>query len=258
MWTPLYEISEPKTLWDTVHQICRKCSVVCALAATPMKTTRCIEQCDFVTLLDAQPAKRMGRLVMRRVCVQELDLRFSDVAETFNELQERYESVVRHIRNLQKNCGCALNDDHLTISHCVGKICEEHRNKYTVFLSMKGYDFTLSVVPVGSPGQMNEHLVSPALRLAQEEVKCTSENTKAVISKGTTLQELIGWLLRSKVQMAEQVKKVAETYQEQGRLNENLEENMKQVRRAKELSLKYRQRAGEVLTEAAQIAGAPL
>lgn len=62
---------------------------------------------------------------MKRVCVPDLDLRFSDVAETFNELQESYENMVRHIRNLQKSCGCT-HSDHLTISECVAKIREEH------------------------------------------------------------------------------------------------------------------------------------
>lgn len=126
--------------------------------------------------------------------------------------------------------------------------------KYRVSLKIKGYDFSLCVVPVGSECDSEEEL-SSHLRSAQNELKGTSESAKATISKGTTLQELIGWLLRSKDQMAEQVKGVTATYQEQGRLNENLEENMKEVRRAKELSLKYRQQAGEVFTEVAQIAG---
>ncbi len=130
--------------------------------------------------------------------------------------------------------------------------------KHRVSLKIKGYDFSLNVVPVGSEGESEGEPLPPHLRLAQDEMKGTSESAKATISKGTTLQELIGWLLRSKDQMAEQVKAAAATYQEQGRLIENLEENMKEVRRAKELSLGYRQRAGEVLTEAAEIAGACL
>lgn len=125
-------------------------------------------------------------------------------------------------------------------------------------LKIKGYDFSLNVVPVRSEGESEEEPLPPRLRLAQNELKSTSESAKATISKGTTLQELIGWLLRSRDQMAEQVKGAAATYQEQGRLNENLEENIKEVRRAKELSLEYRQQAGEVLTEAAQIAGSYL
>ncbi|XP_035537246.1 uncharacterized protein si:ch73-345f18.3 [Morone saxatilis] len=206
---------------------------------------------------DAQTVKRIGRLVMRRVCVPELDKRFSDMAETFNEQQQRYEAMVQHIINLRQVYGCNHNDS-LALAECVGKIRDEHEAKYRVSLKIKGYDFSLSVVPAGPEGECEEEPLPPHLRLAQDELKGASESAKATISKGTTLQELIGWLLRSKDQMAEQVKGAAASYQEQGRLNENLEENMKEVRRAKELSLGYRQRAGEVLTEAAQIAGAYL
>lgn len=176
------------------------------------------------------------------------------MAETFNEQHERYEAMVRHITNLRQSYGCNQNDT-MALTECVGMIRDEHEARYRVSLQMKGYDFSLNVVPVG---ESEEEPLPPHLSLAQDEVKGTSESVKAIISKGTTLQELIGWLLRSKDQIAEQVKGAAETYQEQGRLNENLKENLKEVRRAKELSLGYKQRAGEVLTEAAQIAGAYL
>lgn len=69
--------------------------------------------------------KRTGRLVMRRVCVPELDKRFSDMAETFNEQQECYEAMIRHIRNVQQTYGCAHSDT-LFFSECLGKIREEH------------------------------------------------------------------------------------------------------------------------------------
>ncbi|XP_054462685.1 uncharacterized protein si:ch73-345f18.3 isoform X2 [Anoplopoma fimbria] len=203
---------------------------------------------------DAQTEKRIGRLVMRRVCVPDLDQKFSDVAEIFNEQHERYEAMVRHIRNLRQSCGCNYNDT-LALDECLGTIRAEHETRYRVSLKIKGYDFTLNVVPVI---EGEEEPMPPHLQLAKDEMKRTSEDAKATISKGTTLQELIGWLLRSKDQMAEQVKVAAVTHQEQGRLHENLEENLKEVRRAKELSLGYRQQAGEVFTEAAQIAGAYL
>lgn len=74
---------------------------------------------------DAQTVKRIGRLVIRRVCVPELDQRFSDMAETFNEQQERYEAMVRHIRNVRQTYGCNHNDT-LALAECVGKIREEH------------------------------------------------------------------------------------------------------------------------------------
>lgn len=98
----------------------------------------------------------------------------------------------------------------------------------------------------------------PHLQLVLGEFKLASESAKATLSKGTTLQEMIGWLLRSSDVIAEQVRGVAATYQEQGRLNENLEKNLKETRRAKELSLGYKQQAGDVLTEVAQITGANL
>lgn len=65
-------------------------------------------------------------MVIKRVGVPELDQRFSDMAETFNEQQEHYEAMVRHIRSLQQSCGCAPGDT-LSIAECVGKIREEYR-----------------------------------------------------------------------------------------------------------------------------------
>nr|XP_046274153.1 uncharacterized protein si:ch73-345f18.3 [Scatophagus argus] len=206
---------------------------------------------------ETQSVKRIGRLVMRRVCVSELDKRFSDMAETFNEQQERYEGMVRHIRNVQQTYDCNHSDT-LALAECVSRIRDEHEAKYRVSLMIKGYDFSLNVVPVGSTEEREEEPLPPDLQLARDELKGTSESAKATISKGTKLQELIGWLLRSGDQMAEQVKGAASTYQEFGRLTENLEENMKEARRAKELSLGYKQQACEVLTEVAQIAGAHL
>lgn len=205
---------------------------------------------------DAQTVKRIGRLVMRRVCVPELDQRFLEMAETFNKQQEGYEAMVQHIRNLQQSCDCA-HDDTLAFAQCFGKIREQEPT-YQVSLMMKGYDFFLSAVPVWSEGAGEGKPLPPRLQRAQNELKGASDSARITISKGTTLQELIGWLLRSHDKMAEQVKKAAETYQEQGRLSENLEENMREVRRAKELSQGYRQQATAVLTEAAQIAGAHL
>ncbi|KAL7381210.1 hypothetical protein ABVT39_002176 [Epinephelus coioides] len=203
---------------------------------------------------DAHIVRRIGKLVMRRVCVPELDQRFTDMAETFNEQHERHEAMVRHINNVRQIYGCNRNDT-LTLSECMGRIRDQHDSRYRVTLKLKGYDFSLDVVSVD---ESEEEPLPPHLRLAQDEVKGISESAKATISKGATLQEMTGWLLRSKDQMAEQVNAAAASYQEQGRLNENLEENMKEVRRAKELSLGYRQQAGEVLTEAAEIAGAHL
>lgn len=174
------------------------------------------------------------------------------MADTFNEQQERYEAMVQNIRNLQQSSD-STDIDKLSFVACLRNIRKEQEASYRVSLKMKGYDFSLSFAPVGLKGALPSNL-----RRAQKEVKGISEGVKATISKGTALQELIGWLLRSHDQMVEEVKEAAETYQEQGRLVENLEENMREVKRAKELSMGYREQAGEILIGAAEIAGAQM
>lgn len=128
-------------------------------------------------------------------------------------------------------------------------------SQFCISLKTKGYDFLLDVTPLKSAGESEEEPLPLHLKLAQGEIKAVSESAKATISMGTTLQEMIGWLIRTQGPMAEQVKTHATTFQEQGRLSGNLEENMNEVRRAKEMSLEYRKQAGEVFTEVAQIAG---
>lgn len=63
---------------------------------------------------------------MRRVCVPELDNRFLDMAETFNEQQECYEAMVRHIGNMRQTYCCTADNDTLFFSECLAKIREEH------------------------------------------------------------------------------------------------------------------------------------
>uniref|UniRef100_A0A3B3HPF1 Si:ch73-345f18.3 n=1 Tax=Oryzias latipes TaxID=8090 RepID=A0A3B3HPF1_ORYLA len=179
-----------------------------------------------------------GRLLMRRVNVPELDERFADLAQTFNDHQEGYETMVERIRNLQKGYDCT-RCDHMSLAECVGKIMQEW---------IKGYDFSLSVVPVSLESETEEEPLPPGLQHTQNEVRYISDGAKATISKSTTLQELTSWLLRSQSTMIEQVHEAAENYQEQGRLKENLKENMIEVRRAQRLIQEYKQRAGEVLT----------
>lgn len=81
---------------------------------------------------DAQTVRGIGRLVMRRVCVPELDQRFLEMAETFNKQQEGYEAMVQHIRNLQQSCDCS-HDDTLAFVQCLGKIREEQGEWHILF-----------------------------------------------------------------------------------------------------------------------------
>ncbi|KAM4725336.1 uncharacterized protein FYW61_013535 isoform 2-T2 [Anableps anableps] len=203
---------------------------------------------------NAPTVKRNGKLMMKRVNVAELDQRFTDMAEIFNEQQKHYEAMVGHIRKLKQSCD-STDVDSLAFAECIGKIRKEQETTYRVSLKMKGYDFSLMLDPVGPGGETEEEPLPPRLQSAQNECRGISDSAKATISKGAKLLQLISWLLQSNSQMVELVKGAAETYQDQGRLNNNLEENMKEVRRAKELSLGYRQQAEKVYTEAAQMAG---
>ncbi|XP_072303214.1 uncharacterized protein [Eucyclogobius newberryi] len=198
--------------------------------------------------------KRSGELVMRRVGVPDLDQRFSDVAETFNEQQHRFETTVHLLLNLQKRYACPQGGT-LALSNILRKIRDEHEANYRISMMLKGYDFSLCVIHTSSDDENHAEPLPYHLRRAIDEFKDISEAAKAIIAKGTTLQELIGWLLRCKDHMAEQVKGAAITFQEQGRLSENLKENMNEIVRAKELSMEYRQKAGELFIEAADIAG---
>lgn len=62
--------------------------------------------------------------------MDELDRRFSDVAETFNEQREHYETMVRSVRNVRQLYGCNSNDT-LALTECVVKIREEHGKRHS-------------------------------------------------------------------------------------------------------------------------------
>lgn len=64
-------------------------------------------------------------MVMRRVGVQELDRRFSDITEIFNKQHEHYETMVRCIRNVRQIYGCNSNDTP-ALNECLMRIREAH------------------------------------------------------------------------------------------------------------------------------------
>lgn len=111
------DMPQPEVLvWDAVVGSASCClkKPICILT---------VVVCFFVSCSDAPPVN--GKLVMKRVGVQELDQRFYVMAETFNEQHEHYENMVRHIRNVQQIYGCNSNDT-LALTECVMKIREEH------------------------------------------------------------------------------------------------------------------------------------
>ncbi|XP_030645270.1 uncharacterized protein LOC115825626 [Chanos chanos] len=187
-------------------------------------------------------AQRSGGFTARHVGVPELDQRFADVAETFNQQHKNYEAMVESLNKLSYRYRCSSG----SLSECIRNIKEDH-DKYHIKLQMKGYDFSLAVEPADD--------VPVKLQRTQEDVRSLSQSAKIVVSKGTTLQELINWLLKAEQNLIQQVREAAPNHQEETRLGDNLRENLRETRRVKELSPCYREEAGKLLNEAALLSG---
>lgn len=139
----------------------------------------------------------------------------------------------------------------LVVHPCItltGLLCSADMHQVT-FL-MKGYDFSLAVVP-------NDEVPSK-LRCTQDSIRSLCQASKAIVAAGTKLQEMIGWLLKSEEQVANQVLKEAPAYQEKLRLEDNLKENLQECRRARDQSAAYREEAGKIHNEAALLSGVSL
>lgn len=191
----------------------------------------------------ADADQRRGSFAARRVGVPGLDERFSDVAETFNKQQEHYETMKSKLQTLASRYHCPIND---SLSECLRKIKEKHELCH-ISLEVKGYDFSLMV--------RSEAKIPNELKLTQENVTELSRAAKSVISVSTKLNEMIDSLLRDEDSMISQIQDAESRHQEQKRLMDNLRENLREARRATELSPKYRKEAGNLLNEAALLSG---
>ncbi|XP_066531676.1 uncharacterized protein si:ch73-345f18.3 [Hoplias malabaricus] len=187
--------------------------------------------------------QRSGRIIIRRVGVPDLDQRFEEFAETFNKQHEHYECMEEKRNTLVFRYRCSSGD---SLSQCLKKIKDEH-DSHHVHLQMKGYDFTLVVTP--------ETEIPDKLKRTQENITELCQAAKAVVAVGTKLQELISWLLKAEETLKQQVKEKAGSHQEQRRLAGNLQQNLQEARRAKDLSPRYREEAGKLLNEAALLSG---
>ncbi|XP_016428400.1 uncharacterized protein LOC107755956 isoform X1 [Sinocyclocheilus rhinocerous] len=187
--------------------------------------------------------QRSGSFTARCVGVPGLDERFTDVAETFNKQQEHYESMKSKLQTLASRYHCPIND---SLSECLRKIKEKHELCH-ISLEVKGYDFSLMV--------RSEAEIPSELKRTQENVTELSRAAKSVISVSTKLHEMIDSLLRAEDSMIRQIEDAESRHQEQKRLLDNLRANLREARRAKELSPKYRKEAGNLLNEAALLSG---
>ncbi|XP_051948752.1 uncharacterized protein si:ch73-345f18.3 isoform X2 [Xyrauchen texanus] len=187
--------------------------------------------------------QRTGRFTARHVGVPDLDQRFTDVAETFNKQQENYNNMKEKLQTIASRYNCQTND---SLSQSLERIKEEH-DQHHISLEVKGYDFLLVVRP--------EAEIPEKLKRTQENIGELSKAAKAVISVGTKLNEMIDSLLKAKENMTKQIEDAESQHQERKRLEDNLKENIREAKRAKELSPKYKDEAGELLKEVARLSG---
>ncbi|KAG9278963.1 hypothetical protein AMEX_G4423 [Astyanax mexicanus] len=187
--------------------------------------------------------QKHGEITARRVGVPDLDERFADVEVTFNKQYEDYKQMEDRRKTLLHRYRCSPGD---SLSKCLKKIKDEH-DTHHIQLQLKGYDFSLAVTP--------EDTVPDKLKRTQENVRELSQAAIAVVSVGTKLQELASWILKKEKTLIQQVTEAAPTHQEKQRLVGNLQENLREVSRAKEQSLQYRVEAEKLLNEADLLSG---
>ncbi|KAA0709936.1 hypothetical protein E1301_Tti020260 [Triplophysa tibetana] len=199
---------------------------------------------DYFFLVPAPDTRqKTGSFSARHVDVTDLDLRFKDVAETFNKQQENYKQMKEMLQRISHRYQLSTND---SLSQCMKKIKEKHDQPY-IGLEVKGYDFTLVV--------RSEAEIPDGLKRTQEDITELSKYAKGVMSVGTKLQEMIDSLLQAEEGITRQVEEAQSSHQERKRLVDNLKENLREAKRAKELSPTYRNEAGDLLKEVAKLSG---
>ncbi|XP_071968664.1 uncharacterized protein [Engystomops pustulosus] len=213
-----------------------------------------VGQCTLGELLgQAAPFAKSGRfpkqekvlekgkkLVIRNVNVNEYDDKFAEIAEVYNHQVENYMAM--------KKCLYRLNEVHhcASLTSCMERIQDKYSN-YDIQVQMKGYNFTLLVKSTED--------IPDDLQESQELMTEMNRATKVLLGSQTKLGGMVFSAGQMEGEMRRKVKEVNPAYLDQIRLVENLEENMKNIDKAKLLSTEYEEEASEVLREIAQIAG---
>ncbi|XP_073416138.1 uncharacterized protein [Dendrobates tinctorius] len=183
------------------------------------------------------------KLAVKTVNVKEYDDKFIEIAELYNNQVESYTSMKKSLSQLNE-----VNDS-TNLTSCIEKIKEKYSN-YNIQIQMKGYNFNLLVEPTED--------IPENLQESQELIKELSRANKVLIGSQTKLGGMVFSLCQKQEEMANKIKEVNPGYLDQIRLVENLEENMKNIEKAKLLSTKYEEEASEVLRNIAHIAGADI
>nr|XP_014344511.1 PREDICTED: uncharacterized protein LOC106703692 [Latimeria chalumnae] len=189
--------------------------------------------------------KKDGKVVAKVVNIPDLDELFSKIADTFNKQQEYYLAMGECTRQLKGSYHCTPSH---SLAACLQEMKQEHRG-FNIKVQMQGYNFSLGVQPTVIPDKLEQ---------AQQQVKQLCSATKLVVAIDTKLQEMINAILQNEDNVVERVKAENMSYQDQVRIESNLQGNFQEVKRAKQLSCCYSKEANALLEEVAQLAGVPL
>ncbi|XP_077314801.1 uncharacterized protein LOC143935066 [Lithobates pipiens] len=182
-------------------------------------------------------------LLVKKVDVPEYDEKFSEIAELYNKQVEHH--------NIMNHCLAQLNN--VSGSHNLGSCIETLKTQYSSFdpkIKMEGYNFSLTT-------QTTENLPE-ALQESQELVTQLSRAVKLLMSTQTKLGGMVFSVPQDKSEMESKIKEVNTGYLDQIRLVENLQENTRNIDKAKKHSKEYEEEARSLLTEIANISGISL
>ncbi|XP_069809037.1 uncharacterized protein [Dendropsophus ebraccatus] len=181
------------------------------------------------------------KLVVKNVNVKEYDDKFVEIAELYNNQVENYTAMKKCLFQLNEVNGTA------NLPGCMEKMKEKYSD-YGIQAQLKGYNFSLVVKETEN--------IPENLQESQELIKELSRATKVLIGSQTKLGGMVFSVSQIREEMVDRIKEVNVGYLDQIRLVENMEENVKNIDKAKLLSTEYEQEASEVLKEMADIAGA--
>lgn len=190
--------------------------------------------------------QKHGRFIAKHVEVPELDQRFIDIADTFNQQAEYHQAMGRCLERLKASYQCAAGS---SLADCLQRMRDEH-SAFNIAVQMQGYNFSVVVTPESAP--------DIKLQEAQELMKNLSQASKSIAAASTKLQEMITSALHSEIEITHRVKEAKRPYQEQIRVEANLKENFQELKRIKQLSSQYREEASSLLNEMARLAGISL
>ncbi|XP_072259558.1 uncharacterized protein [Pyxicephalus adspersus] len=180
------------------------------------------------------------KLLLKKVDVGEYDEKFSEIADLYNRQVDNHDIMTRSVSELI----------HISNSKNLSSCIETLKTQYSSYdpqIRMEGYNFSLTT-------QETENLPE-ALQESQELVKQLSRAIKLLISTQTKLGGMVFSVPQDKSEMENKIKEANTGYLDQIRLVDNLQENIQNIDKAKQLSKEYEEEATNVLKEIANIAG---